>query len=135
LVKFISIAMDYAHPEIVLQAHPSPAAKTLQALRKVFASDPGLILQFFLTIPIFAGGIILHMNILQWVLVTLVTLLFLMAGIFRTAAILQVGHDRSVNAFEASRIHYMGNALVVVTAGLSLTTYLLIFIPKIIQIL
>ena len=72
---------------------------------------------------------------MQWLLVVLVTLLFLVAGVCRTAAILQVKNDASLSAFQIARIKALGNILVTVTAGISLFTYLLIFVPKIIQLL
>jgi diacylglycerol kinase len=127
--------MDYARPDIAIQARPSVVQKTGNALRKIFAQDPGLMLQLLLTIPIIAAGIILQMSILQWFLVIFVTLLFLVAGIFRTAALLQIHHEPSMTPFQVSRIKAMGNALVAVTAGLSLITYLLVFLPIIYQMI
>ncbi len=101
----------------------------------MFATDPGLTAQLFLTLFIVAGGIALQMNAVQWTLVILVTLLFLGAGVCRTAALLQTRSDSSITSFQASRIRLMGNSLVVITAALSLLTYLLIFIPKIMVML
>ena len=92
-------------------------------------------MQLLLTIPVIAAGIILQMNMLQWFLVIFVTLLFLVAGVFRTAALLQIHHEPSMTPFQVSRIKSMGNALVAVTAGLSLITYLLVFLPIINQMI
>jgi len=127
--------MDFSQPDYALQARPNILQNILSGLRKVFASDPGLTLQLILTIPIIAGGIVLQLNAVQWVLVILVTLLFLIAGVFRTAATLQTRNDSSITPFQTTRIKLMGNSLVVITAGLSLLTYLLVFIPRIIQVL
>lgn len=127
--------MDYARPDIAIQARPTLLQKTGNALRKIFAQDHGLVLQLLLTIPVIAAGIILQLNILQWGLVVFVTLLFLVAGIFRTAALLQIQHEPSMSPFQVSRINSMGNALVAVTAGLSLITYLLVFLPIINQMI
>jgi diacylglycerol kinase len=127
--------MDFSHPDYALQARPNVLQNILSGLRKVFASDPGLTLQIILAIPVIAGGIVLQLNAVQWVLVIFVTLLFLVAGIFRTAALLQIRNDSSITPFQASRIRLMGNSLVVIAAGLSLLTYLLVFIPRIIQML
>ena len=104
-------------------------------MRKVFVSDPGLTLQIFLTIPIVAAGMVLHLSVLQWILVIFTTLIFLVAGIFRTAAILQTSSDTSLSAFQASRIRSMGNALVAIASAISLLTYALVFVPRVIQIL
>ena len=127
--------MDYTRPDITIQARPSALLKTGNALRRILAHDPGLMLQLLLTIPVIAAGIILQMNMLQWFLVIFVTLLFLVAGVFRTAALLQIHHEPSMTPFQVSRIKSMGNALVAVTAGLSLITYLLVFLPIINQMI
>ena len=127
--------MEFSPSDYALQARPRVLQNVLGGLRKVFATDPGLTAQLFLTIPIVAGGIALQMNAVQWTLVILVTLLFLGAGVCRTAALLQTRSDSSITPFQASRIRLMGNSLVVITAGLSLLTYLLIFIPKIMVML
>ena len=92
-------------------------------------------MQLLLTIPVVAAGIALHMNAVQWIVIVFVTLLFLVAGIFRTAALLQINHDRSLTRFQISRIKSMGNAIVAVTAGLSLLTYMVVFVPKISQLI
>lgn len=127
--------MEYTHPDIAVQANPTGLQKTGYALRKVFSSDAGLLLQLLLTIPVVAAGIALHMNAVQWIVIVFVTLLFLVAGIFRTAALLQINHDRSLTRFQISRIKSMGNAIVAVTAGLSLLTYMVVFVPKISQLI
>ena len=127
--------MDITHSEYTVQARPAPGLNILNALRKIFSGDPGLILQLFLVIPIVAGGIILRMNTIQWVLISFVTLLFIVAGICRTAAMLQINHDPTMTPFQMTRIRCMGNAMVTVTAGLSLITYLLVFVPKITALL
>jgi diacylglycerol kinase len=123
--------MEITHPEIALQAPSSALRNTGSAIKKIFAADPAMAAQLCLTIPIIATGIALQMNALQWILVAFVTILFLMAGIFRTAALLQTRHDKSLTPFHVNRIRCMGNAIVTLTAGLSLITYLLIFVPLI----
>ena len=127
--------MDISHPDYTLQASSSTLQNVLGGLRKVFISDPGLTLQVFLTIPIIIGGIVLQLNVIQWVLILVVTLLFLMAGVFRTASLLQIKNDTSVTPFHVTRIKCMGNALVTITAGLSLFTYMMVFVPRITQLL
>jgi len=127
--------MDISHPDYALQASPSALQNILGGLRKVFSNDLSLTLQLFLTIPIIVGGIVLHLNVIQWVLILIVSSLFLMAGIFRTAALLQINNDPSMTPFHVIRIKSMGNALVAITAGISLFTYMMIFVPKITQLL
>lgn len=127
--------MDFSHTDYALQARPGVLQNVLNGLRKVFVNDAGLTAQLFLTIPIIAGGILLQLNTLQWVLVSIVTLLFLIAGVFRTAAILQIRNDSSISAFQATRIRLMGNSLVLIMAGLSLFTYMMVFIPRILVML
>ena len=123
--------MEFAHPEVAFQASPSSLQKSGSALKKIFASDPGLTLQLLLTVPVVAAGILLRVGVLQWFLIVFVTLLFLAAGVFRTAALLQLHHEPTLDSFRVSRIKCMGNALVTITAGLSLLTYLLVFLPVI----
>lgn len=127
--------MDYSQPDYTIQVGSSTLQNIIGGLRKIFVSDPGMPLQLFLTVPIIAGGIVLQMNAVQWMLIIFVTLLFLVAGIFRTAALLQINKDTSLSSFQTSRIKCMGNAIVVITAGLSLFTYLMVFVPKIITLL
>ncbi|MCK5135907.1 MAG: diacylglycerol kinase [Bacteroidales bacterium] len=127
--------MEISHADYTLQVGSSSLQNVMGGLRKVFVSDPGLPLQLFITIPIIAAGIVLQMNAVQWLLIIFVTLLFLVAGICRTAALLQVSNDTSLSSFQASRIKCMGTAIVVITAGLSLFTYLMVFVPKIITLL
>ena len=127
--------MDFSHPDVALQARPSSLENVLSGLRKVFTLDPGLPIQIFLTIPIITAGIVLHINAIQWILLLVVTFLFVVAGIFRTAALYQVKNDSSLSIFHVTRIKCMGNAIVTVTAGISLFTYLMIFVPKITPLL
>lgn len=127
--------MDFSQPDYALQARPSTLQNILVGLRKILTNDPGLNLQLFLSIPIIAGGIVLHLNAVQWVLILFVTLLFFVAGILRRAALLQVGRNTTLSAFQESRIKCMGNAIVMLTAGISLLTYMLVFVPRITQFL
>jgi diacylglycerol kinase len=126
--------MDYTHSDIAVQARPSALLNVWNGLKKVFVSDPGLMLQMGLATIVVAAGVVLHLNAVQWVLISIVTLLFLMAGIMRTASLLQIRHDESMPAFQASRIRFMGNAIVAVTSGLTLMTYLLVFVPRLSQL-
>ncbi|MEN8201059.1 MAG: diacylglycerol kinase [Bacteroidota bacterium] len=127
--------MDISHSDFAIQARSSSPQNVSNGLRKVFMNDAELHVQLFFTIPIVAGGIILHLNAVQWFLVSLVTLLFLVVGIFRTASMLQIKNNSSLSTFQVTRIKAMGNTLVTLTAGISFFTYLLVFVPKIIQLL
>jgi diacylglycerol kinase len=127
--------MDFVHPDFTIQGGSVSSQNIRAGLRKVFISDPGLTLQLFMAIPLVAGGIIFHMNAAQWTFTLLVTLLFIVAGVFRRAALLQISHDTKCSPFHVSRIKSMGNAIVAITGGISLLTYLLIFVPMVVQLL
>lgn len=129
------IAMDYIHPDIAFQAGTTSSQNVLTGLRKVFISDPGLTVQLCLLLPLVAGGIALGLNTLQWTLTVLVSLLFVIAGVFKRAALLQISHESNCSSFHVSRIKMMGNAIVSITGGISLLTYLMIFVPKIVALL
>lgn len=125
--------MDFTHPDYAIQARSSAPQNISSSLRTVFAKDPELHVQLFFVIPVIAGGIILNLSALQWFLVILVSVLFLGAGILRTASLLQVKKDPSLTPFHVTRIRAMGNALLTIASGISLFTYLLVFVPKIID--
>jgi hypothetical protein len=128
--------MDISHPDFAIQSRSIEPQQISKGLRKVFFNDLELHLQLFAVIPIVAGGIILQLNVVQWFLVILVTALFLAAGVCRTAAMLQIRQDDvSLSPVQVTRIRALGNTLVTITAGISFFTYLLIFVPKIIQLL
>ncbi len=121
--------MNSTQAEITIQAPPSSLHKNGSALKAVLRNDPGLILQLLLVLPVITAGILFNLNAIQWVLVSFVTLIYLAACLMRTAALLQIHHDKSLKPFHVSRIRCMGNAIVTITAGLSLLTYLLVFVP------
>ncbi len=127
--------MDFSHTDYVFQARTSSPPNISNSLQSVFAKDPELHVQLFLIIPVIAGGIILNLNVIQWFLVVLVSTLFIGAGIARTASMLQVKKDPSLTPFHVTRIKAMGNALLTIAAGISLFTYMLVFVPKIIDLL
>ena len=126
--------MNYSHPDIAIQARVPSTTAVSSGLRKVFSSDPALTTLLLSSVPLVAGGVALHLNVVQWTLVGFVTLIFLMAGVFRRAALLQIERDSKISGFHASRIRWMGNGLVALTGGISLLTYLLIFVPKILPL-
>ena len=128
-------AMNYTSSEITLQAPPATLRKTGSAFRSILRHDPSQILQLLLTMPVIFGGILLHLNVVQWFLVGLVTLLYLGASLMRTAALIQINHDPTLSPFQVSRIKSMGNAILTITAGLSLITYMVVFTPVILRLI
>ncbi|MCP4310212.1 MAG: diacylglycerol kinase [Bacteroidetes bacterium] len=127
--------MNYTQADITIQDAPASQTRTGSAIRKALRHDPGLILQLLLVIPVVTGGILFNLNVIQWVLVGLVTMIYLVACLMRTAAVLQIHHDSSLTLFQISRIKSMGNAIVTITAALSLITYMLVFVPVIIELI
>ncbi len=127
--------MDFSHPDYTFQATSSSPRNISNSLHAVFFKDPELRVQLFFIIPVIAGGIILNLSAIQWSLVVLVSALFIGAGICRTASMLQVKKDPSLTPFHVTRIKAMGNVLLTITAGISLFTYMLIFVPKVIDLL
>jgi diacylglycerol kinase len=123
--------MDFLHPETLLRTRPSAPWKVISALQKICQRDPNLVMQLLLTIPVVGACMVFHTTVLQWLLIMLVTIIYMIAGIFRTAALLQIRHEPRLTPFQVSRIKCVGNMLVTVTAGLSLMTYLIVFIPLI----
>ncbi len=126
--------MNYTQPEITLQSDSTTVRKSGSAFGTILRNDPSLVLQLLLTLPVIFGGILLHLNAVQWILVSFGTLLYLGACVMRTAALLQISHDTSLTPFHISRIKAMGNAILAITAGVSLITYMLIFVPEILKL-
>ena len=130
-VKINPLAMDFSHPETAPGARTYALRNIASALRKICRCDPNLVMQLLLTIPVVGACMVFHTTVLQWLLVMLVTIVYMIAGFFRTAALLQIRHEPKLTPFQVSRIKCVGNMLVTVTAGLSLMTYLLVFVPLI----
>lgn len=124
--------MNYTTPELTLQSAPARSRKTGSAFRSILRHDPSLVLQLLLTLPVIFGGVLMHLNAVQWILVGFVTLLYLGAFVMRTASLLQIANDSSLTPFHISRIKCMGNAILTITAGVSLITYMLVFVPIIV---
>jgi diacylglycerol kinase len=127
--------MNYTEANVAVQAAPTRIERTPSPLVRVLKNDPGLLLHLLLVLPVIFGGFLLHINVIQWVLVGFVTILYLVASVMRTAALIQINHDRSLTAFHIRRIKSMGNAIVTITAGLSLITYMLVFLPVVIELI
>ena len=128
-------AMNYTQAELTLKAAPVPLRKSGSPIGTILRHDPSLVLQLLLTLPVIFGGILFHLNAVQWILVGFVSLLYLGAVVMRTAAILQTKVDSSLTTFHIRRIKAMGNAILSITAGISMITYMLVFVPIIITLI
>ncbi|MCD4710725.1 MAG: hypothetical protein K8R52_07770 [Bacteroidales bacterium] len=104
-------------------------------LRKIATDDGGLLLQMIYTVAVVLAGIYVHLNVLQWTVIALISIVFLSTGIYRSAAYLLTSHDHSISTGQAIRIKALSNMLMAFTAGISFFTYLMIFMPKINQML
>lgn len=104
-------------------------------LRKIATDDGGFLLQILFTISVISAGIFVQLNILQWTVVALLSSVFLFTGIYRSAAYLLTRYDHSISSGQAIRIKALSNILMAFTAGISFFTYLMIFMPKINQLL
>lgn len=99
--------------------------------RRIITDDGSVLLLMLLTVAVVTAGIILGLNFLQWVFVGLLTSIFLLTGIYRSAAHLLAFYDDDISLDQAVRIKAMSNIVVVITAGFTLFSYLIIFVPKI----
>ena len=99
--------------------------------RKILIDDGGFILQLLITAAVITAGILLKLNILQWTIVSILSLALLSMGLYRGAANLLTIYDQSMSLDQGVRIRAMGNVLVAFTTGISFFTYLIIFMPKI----
>lgn len=100
-------------------------------MRRIATDDGSVLLQLFLTLAVVSAGIFLQLNVLQWILVALLTSAFLIAGVYRSAARLLTVYDDDISLDQAVRIKALSNILVMITAGFTFFSYLLIFMPKI----
>jgi hypothetical protein len=106
-------------------------AKYNIGFRRIATDDGSVLLQFILAVAVVSAGIYLHLNLLQWMFVAVLTSVFLFTGIYRSAAHLLTNYDDDISLDQAVRIKALSNIVVVVTAGFTLFSYLIIFVPKI----
>ena len=99
--------------------------------KKIATDDGSVLLQLFLTVAVVSAGIYLHLNVLQWMFVAVLTSIFVFTGIYRSAAHLLTNYDDDITLDQAVRIKALSNIIVMVTAGFTLFSYLIIFVPKI----
>ena len=99
--------------------------------RRIATDDGSVLLQLLLAMIVIAAGIYLRINILQWIFVSILSSVLLITGVYRSAAHLLTNYDEDITLDQAVRIKAMSNIVVLVTAGFTLFSYLLIFMPKI----
>ena len=99
-------------------------------LGRIATNDGSVLLQLLLTVAVISAGIFFRLNLLQWSFVVVLTSIFLISGVYRSAAHLLTYHDESISLDQAIRIKAMSNLIVILTAGFTLFSYLIIFVPK-----
>ena len=102
---------------------------------KIATEDRSFLLQILFTLIVVSAGILLKLNVIQWGMVAMLTSVLLFTGFYRNAAHLVTIYDDNITRAQAVRIKAMSNLIVVVTAGMTFFAYLLIFMPKINQLL
>ena len=98
---------------------------------RIATNDGSVLLQLFLAVAVVSAGIYLQLNVLQWIFVSVLTSVFLFTGMYRSAVHLLTNYDDDISLDQAVRIRALSNILVIITAGFTLFSYLLIFMPKI----
>ena len=91
--------------------------------------------QLLLTVIVILSGIFFQLNVVQWTLVALLSTVFLLTGFYRNAAHLVAIYDDTITGGQAKRIKAMSNIIVIFTAGFTFFSYLMIFMPKVNQLL
>jgi len=104
-------------------------------LRRIATDDGSFLLQLLITIVVIFSAIFLKLNVLQWLVVAILSSLFLFTGFYRSAAHLLAVYDDSITRDQAVRIKAMSNIVVIFTAGITFFSFLMIFMPKINQLL
>lgn len=104
-------------------------------IRRIATENRAFLLQMLVAVLVVSAGIYFGLNVVQWAMVTLLTSVFLFTGFYRNAAYLVTIYDDDINWMQARRIKAMSNIMVAVTAGMTFFAYLIIFMPKINQIL
>jgi len=104
-------------------------------LRRITTDDGSFLLLMLFTIAVISAGIIFRLNVLQWAVVAILSSFLLFTGFYRSAAHVLTIYDESISLNQAVRIKAISNVLVTFTAGITFFTYLMIFMPKINQLL
>ncbi len=101
---------------------------------RIAAEEGVFLMQLFFTIAVITAGIFLQISSLQWAIIALLSVVFLLSGFYRNAAFLASRYDDSISSDQAIRIKALSNVVIALLSGISFFTYLLIFMPKINQI-
>ena len=104
-------------------------------VRRIATDDGSFLIQLLFTIVVISAGMFLQLNVLQWLVVAILSSLFLFTGFYRSAAHLLASYDDSITGDQAVRIKAMSNIVVTFTAGVTFFSFLIIFMPKINQLL
>jgi len=104
-------------------------------LLKIAADKGSFLIQLFFTLAVVSAGILLQLNLIQWGIVALSSFIFLTIGFYRSAAHLLTRFDLTMSIDQAVRLKAMSNFMLTVTAAFSFFIYLMIFMPKINQLL
>jgi len=99
--------------------------------KRIATEDGSVLMLLFLSLAVVTAGVYLQLNLLQWIFVGLLTIVFLFTGVYRSAAHVLTIYDEEITRDQAIRIKAMSNILVMLTAGFTLFSYLIIFMPKI----
>lgn len=102
---------------------------------RIATDDGSFLLQLLFTLAVISAGIFLRLNVIQWTLIAVLSLGLLTSGFYRSAAHLLTSYDESMSRDQAVRIKAMSNIIVLFTAGITFFSYLVIFVPKITQLL
>ena len=104
-------------------------------LRRITTDDGSFLLLMLFTVAVISAGIIFRLNVLQWAVIAVLSSLLLFTGFYRSAAHVLTIYDDSISLDRAVQIKALSNVLVTFTAGITFFTYLMIFMPKINQLL
>ena len=104
-------------------------------LRRITTDDGSFLLHMLFTIAVISAGIFVRLSVSQWAIVAILSSGLLLTGFYRSAAHVLTIYDDSISLNQAVRIKAMSNILVTFTAGITFFSYLMIFMPKINQLL
>ncbi len=104
-------------------------------IRRIATDDGSFLFQLFFIVAVISVGIFLNLNVLQWVVVAILSFVLLTSGFYRSAAHLLTTYDDSISSDQAVRIKALSNIVVTFTAGITFFSFLMIFVPKISQLL
>ena len=104
-------------------------------LGKIATDKSGFLILVFFTLIVVSAGVLVELNLVQWGIVALSSFIFLSTGFYRSAAHILTRFDLTMSISQAARLKVMSNFMLTITAGISFFTYLIVFMPKINQLL